>query len=208
MDEQRTIIAPYVAKNVGIYVCPADTRVGLYDGTDYYPNSPLKGTKIRTTRSVSLSQEEGTVCPGYHATRSSHSGKPTLPTNGPWLTGVRFGYTSDNGSYATFGKTTGFRAGSSPSQVFLMADESQFSINDAGLATCADLNNPRLIDYPSSAHSRGCGFSFCDGHAELHKWKGNAIVLEKASDLGKQPTSPLDIVDFQWLAIHSSVKIR
>jgi prepilin-type processing-associated H-X9-DG protein len=116
--------------------------------------------------------------------------------------------TAANGPYATFGKASSFR-GTSPAQVFLTCDESIYSINDAGLATCANVANQVFIDYPSAAHNNGCGFSFCDGHAELHKWKGGAIIITAASGAGQRTaTSPLDKTDWFWLANNSSVKVR
>jgi prepilin-type N-terminal cleavage/methylation domain-containing protein len=45
-DPFRTLVAPYVGNNIGIFHCPADTRPpGTYDGAALYPNSPLKGSK-------------------------------------------------------------------------------------------------------------------------------------------------------------------
>ena len=31
-------------------------------------------------------------------------------------------------------------------------------------------NSQRLVDYPASYHNNAAGFSFADGHAEIHKW--------------------------------------
>jgi prepilin-type processing-associated H-X9-DG protein len=206
-DPNRTLIAPYVAKNIGIYRCPADSRPQkLYNGGGLYPTSPLIGKFVNVARSVSMSQAVGTIDPGF-AGGSGHSGPPRLPTNGPWLTGNPKQNTSAAGPFATFYKSSNFRA-TSPAQVFLMADESQWSINDAGLATCADATNPKFIDYPSSAHNNGCAFSFCDGHAELHKWKGGAIVLTGSGSLGKLLNTQQDKNDFLWLAQNTSARIR
>jgi prepilin-type N-terminal cleavage/methylation domain-containing protein/prepilin-type processing-associated H-X9-DG protein len=205
-DPTRTVIAPYIANNVGVFLCPADQRSGTYDGLAYYPNSALKGTKVRAARSVSMSQAVGTIDPGF-AGGGADSGIPRLPTNGPWLTGTHGANNSSTGPFATFGKNTNFR-NTSPARVFLMADESIYSINDAGLATCADLTVPKFIDFPSSAHNNGCAFSFCDGHAEIHKWKGSAIIKNSPVTGQGTPTSPMDMVDFTWLAINSSAKIR
>jgi prepilin-type processing-associated H-X9-DG protein len=206
-DPSRTLIAPYVANNVTIFTCPADPRPqGKYDGQGFYPTSPLIGTKVRVARSVSMSQAVGTIDPGF-AGGGADAGKPTLPTNGPWLTGNHGANNASTGPFATFGKNSNFR-NTSPARVFLMADESAYSINDAGLATCADLTNPKFIDFPSSAHNGGCAFSFCDGHAEIHKWKGSAIVKNSPVTGSGTPTSAMDMVDFTWLAINSSARIR
>lgn len=32
-----------------------------------------------------------------------------------------------------------------------------------------------IIDFPASYHNGACGFSFADGHAEIHKWRGSRI---------------------------------
>ncbi len=205
-DPQRTLVAPYIANNVGIFHCPADTRKpGKYNGAGLYPNSSLIGQVVPVARSVSMNQAVGTIDPVY-AGGSGHGGVPKQPTNGPWLTGSYGANHAGTGPYATFGKSTSF-SGTSPAQVFLMCDENQLSINDAGLATCANVANPIFIDYPSVAHNNGCSFSFCDGHAELHKWKGGAIVLIGSASQ-HTATSPTDKMDFTWLAAASSAKIR
>jgi prepilin-type processing-associated H-X9-DG protein len=199
------LVAPYIANNVGIFVCPADGRKpGKYDGQALYPNSTLVGKTVNIARSVSMSQAVGTIDPGF-ANGTGHNGPPRQATNGPWLTGSHGVNSASTGPFATFGKASSFR-GTSPAQVFMMADENRYSINDAGLATCADVTVPKFIDYPSSAHNGGCAFSFCDGHAELHKWKGSAILLTVN---GAPPiTSLLDKADFLWLASVSSAKVR
>jgi len=205
-DPSRCVLAPYIANNVGLFHCPADGRIGLYDGLSYYPNSTYKGQKVPAARSVSMSQAVGTIDPGYNS-GGANAGRPTLPTNGPWLTGNYKENNSATGPYATFGKTSNFR-GTSPAQVFLISDESIYSINDAGLATCANFQNQKFVDFPSSAHNGGCGMSFCDGHAELHRWKGSAIILTSPAMTQHAVSSTLDHVDFAWLANNSSAKIK
>jgi prepilin-type N-terminal cleavage/methylation domain-containing protein/prepilin-type processing-associated H-X9-DG protein len=207
-DPNRTLIAPYIANNVGIFHCPADTRIGLYNGAGLYPNSNLKNTQVRAARSVSMSQAVGTIDPVFSATRNGHGGIPNKPTNGPWLTGTLGANTAANGPYATFGKTSSFPAGTSPSKIFMQCDESIYSINDAGLATDANPADMKFIDFPSTAHNGGCSFSFCDGHAEIHKWRGNAIKLTGVATGAHGVTSAMDQVDWWWLANASSVKIK
>jgi prepilin-type processing-associated H-X9-DG protein len=207
-DPTRTLVAPYIANNVGIFHCPADMRSGLYDGTGLYPNSPLKGHTVPAARSVSMNQAVGTVDGVFSANGSGHGGIPNRPTNGPWLTGSHGGNSADNGPYATFGKTSTFRGGSSPAKIFMQCDESIFSINDAGLATSANPAAMNFIDFPSTAHNGGCGFSFCDGHAEVHKWKGNAITLTSLATGQHAATSSADKLDWVWLANASSSSIK
>jgi len=206
-DPLRTLVAPYIANNVGIFRCPADSRKpGKYDGGSFYPTSPLINQIVNVARSVSMNQAVGTVDPKYAGGGGGHDGVPKQATNGPWLTGSYGQNNASSGPYATFGKSSSFR-GTSPAQVFMMCDESQWSINDAGLATSANPADPVFIDYPSTAHNNGCSFSFCDGHAELHKWKGGAIVLTGPASQ-HTATTTLDKTDFNWLATASSAKIR
>ncbi len=207
-DPTRTLIAPYVANNVGIFHCPADTRTGLYDGAGLYPNSPLKGVTVPAARSVSMNQAVGTIDPTFAASGSGHSGVPNRPTNGPWLTGSHGANNATTGPYATFGKSSGFRGGASPSKIFMQCDESIYSINDAGLAADANPADMVFIDFPSTAHNNGGGFSFCDGHAEIHKWKGSAIVLHAEVTGQHDAISAADKVDWWWLANAASVALR
>jgi prepilin-type processing-associated H-X9-DG protein len=155
-----------------------------------------------------MNQAVGTIDGVFAANGIGHGGIPNRPTNGPWLTGSHGANSATLGPYATFGKNSGFRAGSSPAKIFMQCDESIYSINDAGLATSANPAVMNFIDFPSTAHNGGCGFSFCDGHAEIHKWKGNAIKLIAAATSQHPATSAADKVDWWWLANASSVRIK
>jgi prepilin-type N-terminal cleavage/methylation domain-containing protein/prepilin-type processing-associated H-X9-DG protein len=203
-DPTKTLIAPYLANNVGVFRCPADPRQGPYptDGV----NVAMRGRIIPAARSVSLNQGVGTVDPEFAATGATddHRGTPTLPTNGPWLTGAHGG-NKHNNPWATFGKSSDFNQVSS-AQIFLMVDESPWSINDGCLAVSAGI--PKWIDFPSTAHGNGCGFSFCDGHAELHRWKGNSVLLTAPAPTGNpgKPVPATDL-DWNWLWTHATVKI-
>jgi len=204
-DPKRMLLASYTGTNVDLFNCPADPRVGLYDGGALYPNSPLKGQRVRAARSISMSQAVGTIDPCY-AGSGGHCGIPNIPVKGPWLTGS---YGANNGTYATFGKSGTFQ-GTKPEQIILIVDEAIYSINDSSLATCANVANPVFIDFPASRHARGATISFCDGHSELHKWEGSAILAESQSQWSASHfvRSAGDKADFTWLATHSSVRIK
>ena len=55
------------------------------------------------------------------------------------------------------------------------------SINDGAfavqiaVASRGVVSSARIIDFPASYHNGACGFSFADGHSEIHKWIGKTI---------------------------------
>lgn len=66
----------------------------------------------------------------------------------------------------------------SPVNAWVFVDEHPDSINDAAFAnqmTGAAEGRANVIDVPASYHNGACGFSFADGHAEIHKWLGKRI---------------------------------
>lgn len=63
-----------------------------------------------------------------------------------------------------------------PAMTWLLVDEHPDSINDAYLvvdmaAASAWPTYSHWEDMPASYHNNACGFAFCDGHAEIHKWQ-------------------------------------
>lgn len=190
-DPTRCLIAPFIGANVQIFHCPADLVTGPGVGTD-------AGKTVPHARSISCNQAVGTVCQGYWHTCGGHNGRPQFPVNGCWLPGTRqCGQTT----YATFGKSVGFQS-IGASMVFLTVDEATWSINDGGLAASANPNTKVFIDYPANYHAGSCGFSFCDGHAEIHKWRGATIQTSPA--MQRSPVTAGDNLDWTWLAQHAS----
>jgi len=165
-DSKYTLVSPYVAGNVGVFKCPADKRTGTYPnangGPTYDVDPNKKGMIVPAARSVSMNGAVGTVCAAFKQS-VNHSGRPLLPAPGAWTTG---NHDENQGTWATFGKPGDFRT-ISASMVFMTVDEDPASINDGALGTVADVTNPKLVDFPAHFHAGSCGFSFCDGHAEL-----------------------------------------
>ena len=67
-----------------------------------------------------------------------------------------------------------------PANTWVFLDEREDSINDAcfgeDLTKALDANDVPyadqwIVDYPASYHVQGGGFTFADGHAEIHKWR-------------------------------------
>jgi len=149
-DPTSCLLSPYLANTIAVWHCPADKRVGFYQGT----NTVLKGQKIPCARSVSMSQAVGTL--GFSG--------PTSPVYGPWLTGS---HGEAYNKWLTYG-TLGGMSNPGPASTFMILDEDANSINDGGLAVSCQV--AVWIDWPSTAHNMACGLAFGDGHSEVHKW--------------------------------------
>ncbi len=194
-DPDKTVIAPYISKNIGIFRCPGDFRTGIYQGAD----PTLQGKTVPAARSVSMNQDVGTICAGFRD-GGGHSGPPTSPVNGPWLNGA--GTHKANRPWATFGKMSDFNV-KSACEVFLTLDESPYSINGSCLGVSAEV--PKWVDFPGTAHNNACGFSFCDGHAVVHKWRGTSMVRTGASGaVTVLPTDP----DWNWIKDNATCRAR
>ena len=89
----------------------------------------------------------------------------------------------------------------SPSMLWVLADEHPDSVNDGGLAVAMTANNQTSMKWQdgfSVLHGGGCGFTFADGHAEIHKWKDPRTLRLKVTynttfPFGAQQNSNPDI---------------
>ncbi|HEY4416544.1 MAG TPA: prepilin-type N-terminal cleavage/methylation domain-containing protein [Verrucomicrobiae bacterium] len=73
-------------------------------------------------------------------------------------------------------KTSSFRH---PTQIYVFLDEHPDSINEGwyDYSTTGDISDvAQWNDMPASYHNRGCGFSFADGHSEIHHWINGSTV--------------------------------
>ncbi|MDP6679435.1 MAG: prepilin-type N-terminal cleavage/methylation domain-containing protein [Verrucomicrobiota bacterium] len=61
-----------------------------------------------------------------------------------------------------------------PSETWVLIDERMDSINDGFFVVWMfgypNMSSTKMVDYPASYHNNAAGFSFADGHAEIHKW--------------------------------------
>jgi prepilin-type N-terminal cleavage/methylation domain-containing protein len=92
-----------------------------------------------------------------------------------------------------------------PAITFILLDESEYTINDGFFVveTASYTGSPnhaeQIIDYPSARHVRAAGFSFGDGHSEIHQWKDSHIYAPAPTY--PQLTLP-DSPDVFWLQSH------
>jgi prepilin-type N-terminal cleavage/methylation domain-containing protein len=95
---------------------------------------------------------------------------------------------------------TNFNQINSPVYSLLFLDEREDSINDGSFLTAPDTLY-QVIDFPASYHNNAGGFSFGDGHTEIHHWKDPRTmpVLRPGVFLPLNINLPGD-VDALWLA--------
>ena len=100
-----------------------------------------------------------------------------------------------------------------PSMIFVFLDESPQTINDGWYIFCNDNPAGNLwSDMPASYHNRACGFSFADGHSEIHKFKSQLCTILPVT-YGPFPTpsltsDPAAVQDATWVAMRASVPMR
>lgn len=168
----------YGGKNAAIYRCPAD------GATVTVANQG----KLPRVRSNSMSQ---------------------VFSRGEWLDKA---YNTSQKVWRVYSKNSNIVL---PAKTFVFVDEHPDSINDAAFACACTGNQPTdapgsawVVDFPANYHNGACGFSFADGHSEVHKWIGGKI--------GKAPvlyngTLPLNVAagdswpDAHWMADNATV---
>ena len=62
----------------------------------------------------------------------------------------------------------------------------------------------KIIDTPASYHNGACGFSFADGHAEIHRWSGSAIKNNVNAGAANYAAGD-SLQDLQWLQARTTV---
>ena len=193
LDPQLTLILPYLGRNVSVFKCPADKRLGLYTGRD----PSLLGKRIPAVRTFAMNQAVGTICGAYNS-GGGHSGAPTLAVNGPWLNNA---HNHRRGQpYLTYGKTSDM-VSPGPAKTWVLIDEDAESLNDGGFGV--GMAASEWIDWPGTYHNNACGFAFADGHSEIHKWKdARTKVVGGYVDRKLVPGS----VDWLWIAERTSSK--
>jgi len=107
-------------------------------------------------------------------------------------------------TFSRYALCTRFEQIKSPGYMFVFLDEREDSINDGCFITDPDTRYI-IIDYPASYHNNAGGFSFADGHSEIHRWKDSRTmpVLRPGQYLPLNVNLPGD-VDVLWLAQRSA----
>jgi prepilin-type processing-associated H-X9-DG protein len=104
--------------------------------------------------------------------------------------------------YSTYQKNTSITM---PTMTFVFLDERSDSIDDGTFFTY--VGNPHIIqNMPASYHGGAAGFSFADGHSEMHKWT-SALLNKPAGTTITSDTSvgsdAAALNDSYWLCQHA-----
>jgi prepilin-type N-terminal cleavage/methylation domain-containing protein len=128
------------------------------------------------------------------------------------ISGLPKNYEYGDLPYTVFRKLSDFSK-ISPTEVFVMLDEREDSINDGGFFTDQwNRENPasyRFVNWPASYHNRAGAFNFADGHSAFQKWRDpRTCPPVRPGNTFSTPsfvTSPRN-QDIRWLLEHATVR--
>ena len=89
--------------------------------------------------------------------------------------------------------------------LWLLMDENPYSIND-GFFEC-NPDKDGWVDFPASYHDGAGGLSFCDGHAQYHKWRDPLVLNDHTENpsTGASVAPTIGYNDFTFLSGASTV---
>jgi len=172
-----------------------NTNVAMLVNHDLYPFGAYLGPYVKAPGSFK--------CPADHAV--AQIGAQSLPRvrsvsmnnfvgdlSRTWTSPSRFQL---NAKFATI---------KAPSNLFVLLDEREDGINDGWFASNPDTRY-NIIDFPASYHGNACGFSFADGHSEIHRWRDPRTmpVVQAGTPLPLNQNYAND-QDIDWLAQHAA----
>jgi prepilin-type N-terminal cleavage/methylation domain-containing protein len=153
------------------------------------------------------SGSDGASGPPRNRSRSMNSafrtGKEKVNTE--WLDSL-----AAPGTYKKFYKE-GDMAVPGASELFVMVDEHPDSINDGSFAVQMppNVNATSWVDIPTKSHCSGCGFTFADGHSEIHKWL-HPDVIPDVKFVTHDPNATIYSLrndDVLWVAHHTTARV-
>lgn len=178
------------SKSAGIYKCPADhSKTKGKDGQMH--------DRIRT---MSMNLFLG----GFAPPRGGSGDLPGVDGNIPFMKG-----------YCIYNKLNDLNGGMpspGPSKTWVFLDQREDRINWGNYATDMtgfDPPTPAAYEFdqdmPGFYHHFAAGFSFADGHSEIHRWKDPRTTppLVYGSPIGTKVYTPRD-VDVAWLQDHTA----
>ncbi len=143
-----------------------NTNVDLLINHDRYPSAAFLGPYVKSASAFKCPADKSQAREGgvlYPRVRSISMNNFVGDTSSTWSGGSK---------YKVCTKYSNIKM---PAMMFVFLDEREDSINNGWFVS--DPDTPyELIDYPASYHGNACGFSFADGHSEIHKWQDSRTM--------------------------------
>jgi prepilin-type N-terminal cleavage/methylation domain-containing protein/prepilin-type processing-associated H-X9-DG protein len=121
---------------------------------------------------------------------NAYIGRSTVNRNDPSWRGQSWG---ESGMWKQYLKTSEI---GNPAMVYVTLDEHPDSINDGFFIVSSSAT--QWGDLPASYHNGACGFSFSDGHAEVHKWLSSTSKYPVKYAFGTRAFDAAGRRDYQW----------
>lgn len=178
---QNGALGRYVGA-AGVYKCPADK----------FLSSTQRSARFKErTRSLSMNAFLGPFNPS--GTDNTSGGKNT--------------FFADYRQFLKIGDIP------QPANIFVTLDEHPDSINDAYFLNdpskgAGERGDGSWGDIPASYHNGAGGFSFADGHSEIHKWLGSTKQPVRYSFPPVSLTDSKTRQDYRWHAERLSVTVK
>ncbi len=172
---QNGVLGKYTGGTKNVYKCPSDTKA-----------SPAQRSKGITDRVRSLSMNS--MFGRFDTSKNNVSDDPTIGGHNALLT-----------QWKQYLKLTDV---ASPTMVWVVLDEHPDSINDGYFINNDTTSN--WGDIPASYHNSAGGFSFADGHSEIHKWLSRSTIQPVRFAYPPMPTFDAPgRADFAWYRDHT-----
>jgi len=179
-----------------------DTSYEEWYGTTYM-NVPVESTNLPALMQGLLGKYASNPgiykCPADVSTAFGVSRVRSISMNA-YVGGQKDGHFYPNIQSSPWQKFTRLDQFRHPTEAFVFLDENPLTIND-GVYWSADplqsISTTTFIDYPASYHNKAAGFSFADGHSEIHRWLDPRTVTTN-------PNSPNTGKDARWIISKTS----
>ena len=174
VDIVRSPLWEHVGRSPQVFRCPADT------------STASAGKLGRRPRVRSMSMNSWVGGDGQNGANSGHH---------TWFGGPKDG---------TIYLKRGDMVAPGPSETWVLIDERMDSINDGFFVVWmpgyGNMSSTTMVDFPASYHNNAAGFSFADGHAEIHKWRDprTSPDLKFNGGIGLNVAQPNN-VDVKWM---------
>ena len=176
-DPQYSLLASYLGRSSGAFKCPADQSCN--HGATGQPR--VRSYSMNTALGIGGEPETDP-----HAKANDWLKYPT---------------------YRTYIKEVDMTS-PRPSDLWVMVDEDPDSINEGSFAVQmpSSAAATEWIDIPAKAHGNSCGFSFADGHSEIHKWLSPGNIANVDFQPKAKGVFELNDPDILWVAKHTTAR--